>query len=134
MTTESASPSDATPTPPAAPPHPFFINLTLLNSPVSGGAAGHRLNISSIVLTNFDNSPQQVFIFAPVLSSTSSCTGTVIGGANPNFQVYVQPYQTLVIPFPTPMVIAGQRPNCVAGEVTTLLHGGSVQMDVTGYY
>lgn len=133
-TSDSAAPSDATPTPPAAPLHPFFINLFVLNSPVSGGTAGRRLNITSIVLTNFDASPQQVYIFAPVFASSSSCTAQVTGGATPNLQVYVQPQQTLVIPFPTPLVIAGLRPNCIAAEVTTQLHGGSVQMDVTGYY
>jgi hypothetical protein len=39
--------------------------------------------------------------------------------------VYVQPRQTLVIPYPTPLAVAGFTPNRIAAEVTAVLSGGS---------
>ena len=47
--------------------------------------------------------------------------------------VCVQPQQTLHLPYPTPLVINPfQNITCVAAEATTLLHGGSVEIDVNG--
>jgi hypothetical protein len=122
------------PTPPALPVYPFSASLTLANSPQAVGPAGTaQLAISSIVLTNFDTTAQQVFIFAPLLNTGGACGSTVVGGTTPRMQVYVQPTQTLVIPYPTPLVFQGQQHNCIAAEVTTVLHGGSVEMDVVGF-
>jgi hypothetical protein len=39
----------------------------------------------------------------------------------------------MVIPYPTPLVFNHRKVNCVAAEVTTVLHGGSVEVDVTGF-
>jgi hypothetical protein len=121
------------PTPPALPLYPFYASLSLVNVPQSAGPVGtSKLAISSIVLTNFDSAAQQVFIFAPVFN-TGACGSTILGGTTPQMQVYVQPSQTLVIPYPTPLVFQGQQHNCIAAEVTTVLHGGSVEIDVVGF-
>ncbi len=99
------------------------------------GANGGILGITSITLTNFDTSPQQVFLFVPVFASGGCGTGgsNIIGGATPQMTVYVQPQATLHLTYPTPLVInPTQNITCVAAEVTTLLHGGSVEIDVNG--
>src|SRR5450755_4389065 len=62
------------------PSHTFYDRMSVLNSPQSIGPGTGVLGVSSVTLTNFDTSPQQVFIFAPVLSGGSNCTGSVIGG------------------------------------------------------
>lgn len=121
------------PTPPAAPLRPFYDNMSVLNSARAVGPARGKLAITNLTLTNFDTSAQQVFIFAPLFAAGGTCGSPVIGGTAPQMTVYVQPQQTLVIPYPTPLVVERVRPNCIAAEVTTTLHGGSVQVDVTGY-
>jgi len=76
-----------------------------------------------------------VFIFIPIYSGAGCGAGgsTIIGGTTPQMTVYVQPYSTLHLPYPTPLVINPYAGNtCIAAEVTTLLHGGSVTMDVNG--
>lgn len=109
----------------------FYDSQSVQNSPVSLGPDTGILGVSSITLTNFDTSPQQVFIFAPVLSG--SCGSGVIGGSTPRMQVYVPAQATLHLTYPTPLVFAGVSGHtCVAAEVTTLLHGGSVEIDVNG--
>ena len=109
-------------------------SMQVLNDPksIGPGASGGILGISSITLTNFDTSPQQVFIFVPIFSS-GSCGTPIIGGTTPQMQVYVQPQSTLHLTYPTPLVINPYQGNtCIAAEVTTLLHGGSVEIDVNG--
>lgn len=117
------------------PAHTYFGHMTVLNGTNSIGPGTGILGISSITLTNFDASPQQVFIFVPVYSGAGCGAGgsTIIGGTTPQMQFYVQPNSTLHLPFPTPLVINPYAGNtCIAAEVTTLLHGGSVTMDVNG--
>jgi hypothetical protein len=108
--------------------------LNATNS-VGPGANGGILGITSLTLTNFDTSPQQVFIFVPIFSGGGCGSGgsNIVGGSTPQMTVYVQPQSTLHLAYPTPLVI-GPSANitCVAAEVTTLLHGGSVEIDVNG--
>ena len=121
------------PAPPALPVKPFFASLQVQNTPVSAGPATAKLGITNLTITNFDTSAQQVFIFVPLFASGGICGSPVTGGTSPRLQIYVQPSQTLVIPYPTALVVSGQHPNCIAAEVTTILHGGSVEVDVTGF-
>jgi len=117
------------------PAHTYTGHMTLLNSTNSIGPGTGILGITSITLTNFDNTAQQVFIFIPIYSGAGCGAGgsTIIGGTTPQMTVYVQPYATLHLTYPTPLVINPYAGNtCIAGEVTTLLHGGSVTMDVNG--
>jgi hypothetical protein len=118
------------------PSKPVYESMTVLNSPVSVGPDTGTWGVTNITLTNYDASPQQVFIFAPVFASGggAGCSGAIIGGGSPQLQIYVQPQQTLVIPYPTPLVFPGVSGHtCIAAEVTTLLHGGSVSVDVNGF-
>ena len=117
------------------PSHTYTGHMTLLNATNSIGPGTGVLGISSITLTNFDNTAQQVFIFIPIYSGAGCGAGgsTIIGGTTPQMTVYVQPYSTLHLTYPTPLVINPYAGNtCIAAEVTTLLHGGSVTMDVNG--
>ena len=117
------------------PSHTWSGHMAVLNTPNSMGPGTGILGITSITLTNFDANPQQVFIFVPIFSGGGCGSGgsNVIGGATPQMTVYVQPQQTLHLAYPTPLVFnPNQNITCVAAEVTTLLHGGSVEIDVNG--
>jgi hypothetical protein len=112
-------------------------SMSVLNTTNSmgPGSNGGILGITSITLTNFDTSPQQVFIFVPIFASGGCGTGgsNIVGGTTPQMTVYVQPQSTLHLTYPTPLVISPyQSVTCVAAEVTTQLHGGSVEIDVNG--
>jgi hypothetical protein len=98
------------------------------------GAGAGVLGISSITLTNFDASPQQVFIFTPIFANPGSdCSGTIIGGTSPQRTVFVQGKSTLHLPFPTPLVVNPVSGlTCIAAEVTTT-HTGAVELDFTGF-
>jgi hypothetical protein len=109
--------------------------MQVLNATRSVGPGTGILGITSLTLTNFDTQPQQVFIFVPIFSGGGCGTGgsNIVGGTEPQMTVYVAPQSTLHLTYPTPMVInpfAGIT--CIAAEVTTLLHGGSVEIDVNG--
>ena len=115
------------------PGHTFTERMQVLNSVKSIGPGTGVLGVSSITLTNFDTSPQQVFIFVPIFSGGTSCTGSVIGGTVPQMTVYVPPQSTLHLAYPTAFVINPyQGRTRIAAEVTRLLHGGSVEVDVNG--
>jgi hypothetical protein len=104
-------------------------------SSVGPGATGGILGITSLTLTNFDSSAQQVFIFVPIFSSGGCGSGgsNIVGGTTPQMTFYVQPQSTLHLAYPTPLVIGPSAGiTCIAAEVTTLLHGSSVEIDVDG--
>jgi hypothetical protein len=109
--------------------------MSVLNTTNSMGPGTGIFGVTSLTLTNFDTSAQQVFIFVPIFSGGGCGSGgsSIIGGTGPQMTVYVQPQSTLHLSYPTPLVInpyAGIT--CLAAEVTTLLHGGSVEIDVNG--
>ena len=117
------------------PSHTWSGRMQVLNATKSIGPGTGILGVTSITLTNFDAQPQQVFIFVPIFSGGGCGSGgsNIIGGTEPQMTVYVQPQQTLHLAYPTPLVINPfQNITCVAAEVTTLLHGGSVEIDVNG--
>lgn len=110
-------------------------HMSVVNAVSTVGPGTGILGITSLTLTNFDNTAQQVFIFVPIYSGAGCGAGgsSVIGGTTPQMTVYVQPFQTLHLTYPTPLVINPNAGNtCIAAEVTTLLHGGSVTIDVNG--
>ena len=117
------------------PAHTYTGHMTVLNATTSVGPGTGILGITSLTLTNFDTQPQQVFIFVPIFSGAGCGSGgsAIIGGTTPQMTVYVQPQSTLHLTYPTPLVINPYQNNtCIAAEVTTLLHGGSVTIDVNG--
>ena len=117
------------------PAHTFAGRMQVLNTTSSIGPGTGIFGVTSLTLTNFDAQPQQVFIFVPIFSGGGCGSGgsNVIGGTLPQMTVYVQPQQTLHLAYPTPLVINPfQNITCIAAEVTTLLHGGSVEIDVNG--
>jgi hypothetical protein len=119
------------------PSKPINESMTVLTSPVSSGPDAGTFGVSNIIVTNFDSSPQQVLIFQPVIASGGSagCGGAVLGGGGPRLIVYVQSRQTLVIPYPTPLVFSGiNGHSCIAAQIlTTPVNGGFVEVDVNGF-
>jgi len=117
------------------PSRTFTGRMQVLNTTNSIGPGTGIFGVTSITLTNFDSSPQQVFIFVPIFSGGGCGSGgsNIIGGTTPQMTVYVAPQSTLHLTYPTPMVINPfQNITCIGAEVTTLLHGGSVEIDVNG--
>jgi hypothetical protein len=115
------------------PSRTWYGSMSVLNSINSMGPGTGILGITSITLTNFDSSAQQVFIFAPIYAGGGLCGSPIIGGSDPRMQVYVQPNSTLHLTYPTPLVMNPISGNtCIAAEVTTQLHAGSVEIDVNG--
>jgi len=117
------------------PARTYSGRMQVLNSTNSTGPGTGIFGITSLTLTNFDSSPQQVFIFVPIFSGGDCGSGgsNIIGGTSPQMTVYVQPQTTLHLAYPTPLVVNPlSNITCIAAEVTTLLHGGSVEVDVNG--
>jgi hypothetical protein len=117
------------------PAHTFSGRMQVLNATKSMGPGTGIFGISSLTLTNFDTQPQQVFIFVPIFSGGGCGTGgsNIVGGTEPQMTVYVRPQETLHLTYPTPLVFSPFNGiTCLAAEVTTLLHGGSVEIDVNG--
>ena len=115
----------------------FSGRMSVLNTTnsIGPGSNGGILGITSITLTNFDAGPQQVFLFVPIFSGGGCGSGgsNIVGGTTPQMTVYVQPQSTLHLTYPSPLVINPfANITCIAAEVTTLLHGGSVEIDVNG--
>ena len=109
--------------------------MQVLNAAKSMGPGTGIFGITSLTLTNFDTQPQQVFLFVPIFSGGGCGSGgsNIVGGTEPQMTVYVAPQSTLHLTYPTPMVINPfNNITCIAAEVTTLLHGGSVEIDVNG--
>ena len=115
------------------PAHTWADSMYVVNAVNTVGPGTGILGVSSLTLTNYDASPQQVFIFVPTFSSGTCGSGVVSGGSTPRIQVYVQGRSTQQLTFPTPWVVSPYNGiTCLAAEVTTLLNGGSVEIDVNG--
>lgn len=119
------------------PAHTFTGRMQVLNATSSVGPGTGVFGVTSLTLTNFDASPQQVFIFVPIFSGGGCGSGSggsnIVGGTTPQMTVYVAAQSTLHLTYPTPLVINPYlNITCLAAEVTTLLHGGSVEIDVNG--
>ena len=115
------------------PSHTFFETTFSVNSIQSFGPGTGVLGVSSITLTNFDSSSQQVALYAPIFSSGSGCAGTVIGGTGSSLVFIVQPLSTLHLTYPTALVFNPvQGRTCIATQVLSTLHGNFVQIAVNG--
>jgi len=112
------------------PANPFFDEINLLNGDKKAvGVGTGRLAVTTMTVTNFDGTEQQLFVFAPVFSG-GGCSGTPIGGSLPIARALLPARSTMQLQFPTPMVFSG--PACIAAEITTVMTG-SVTLDVVGY-
>ncbi|HEY1837983.1 MAG: hypothetical protein WBQ17_00035 [Rhizomicrobium sp.] len=110
----------ANPTPPAAPPKPFFAAFDVSSAAQGAGPGSSKIVITSITLTNFSSSAQSVYVFAPIYGSdTTSCTAAVAGGTEPGIEIEVQAKATISVPFPSGLVFHGFTPNCVAVQGQT---------------
>jgi hypothetical protein len=118
----------------ALPAQPFHasINLNVAGVAKAAGVSGQRLAVTTITVSNFNGTTQQLFLFNPLMDS-GSCGGNVVGGANPQVTVLLEPFKTLQLQFPTPRIFEFGGLGCLAAEVTTVMAGGSVLVDVIGY-
>ena len=126
------------PTTTAVPVTPFYGMLQLSGTGAqSVGSGTGTLGITQIILTSSDSTVDQVNIFSALLNGACGGTNTVEAATNPFLLVKVQPNSTLVIPFPTPLVIT---PNdgytstlrtCLAASMP--ITGGNVVMTVNGF-
>jgi hypothetical protein len=110
------------------------INLSN-NSRLSFGPNTGVLGISSLTLTNYSATAQQVFIFEPIFGAAATdCYAPIIGAGGPQMTLIVQGNSTLHLTYPSPLVyspLGGHT--CIGAEVTTLLGGGSIEIVVNGF-
>jgi len=120
--------------PGALPANPFAQSMTLIagGDKKAVGVNGARLAVTTLTLSNFDGNSQQLFLFDPVMNG-GSCGGSVIGGGSPSTTVILPAYSTTQLQFPVPRVFDLNGLGCIAAEVTTVLSGGSVIVDVVGF-
>jgi len=118
---------------PAFPANPFSATITITSGQkkAAGPAAG-TLGVTSLTITNFNNSTQQLFVFAPVLGGPN-CASQITGGSNPSYTLILEPNRTLQLTFPTPLIFPKTGGiSCIAAEVTTV-QTGNVSILVNGY-
>ena len=113
------------------PGHPFATQITIPSAGYPHGRAdgptgGGTLGVTSITITNFDAQAQQATIFLPAMDSPG-CSGSVIGGADPQIKMFVPAGTTMHFAYPTPLVFGP----CVAAQVNTA-HTGGVEFDING--
>ena len=119
----------------ALPSRPFFDEITLVGSEKKAvGTNTGTLGVTTITISNFDSSIQQLFLFNPSISSGSTCNaGTIAGGSIPVAHLILEPNKTVQLQYPIPLVftpIGGL--SCIAAEVTTT-HSGAVTVGVNGF-
>jgi len=116
------------------PAQPFFesVILTTATPKKTVGVAGQRLAVTTLLITNFDSTPQAVNLSNPVING-STCSGPVIGGANPQLGVLLEPRKTVQIQFPTPLIFSLTDRGCIEFMMASVLSGGSVQVAVVGF-
>ena len=120
------------------PPHKaFFAALTFDPSDtgmkgVGYGSSGETMVVSSLVITNFNTTPQQVR-FTGVLASMEACSGTLDAVVTrPRTTVILEPFKTLQLTFPVPLKYSPyQGQTCMGIEVTSL-HASDVLVLVSG--
>ena len=113
--------------------NPFSATITITSGQkkAAGPAAG-TLGVTSLTITNFNNSTQQLFVFAPVLGGPN-CASQITGGSNPSYTLILEPNRTLQLTFPTPLIFPKTGGiSCIAAEVTTV-QTGNVSILVNGY-
>ena len=105
------------------------------NSAYTFGPNTGVLGISSLTITNFSATAQQVFIFEPIFGAAATdCYSPIIGAGGTQMTLIVQGNSTLHLTYPSPLVyspLGGHT--CIGAEVTTLLGGGSVEIVVNGF-
>ncbi len=90
------------------------------------GPGTGTLGVTSITLTNFDATAQQVYIFAATVTTPGDCSSSVVGFESPSMSVYVQPNSTLHLSYPSPLVfhpISGST--CIGGNLPSALPGSA---------
>jgi hypothetical protein len=133
LTSVAAHPVRAAADSPAFPSNPFFAAMTITSGQKKAvGPDAGTLGVTSLTISNFNNSTQQLFIFAPVIKGTN-CNGTISGGGSPTLHLLLEPNKTVHLTFPTPLVFAKiGSVSCIAAEVTTV-QAASVIIEVNGF-
>ena len=82
------------------------VEFGSLNGGVVVGPGTGTLGVTSLTVTNYDATLQDVFVFVPQLSlnTPGTCNGFLSGVAGPSFHILVQPYSTIHIAYPSPLV------------------------------
>jgi hypothetical protein len=112
------------------PSNPFFARMVLSpqNILMSAGPDTGTLGVTNITVTNSDSTRNVVFILAPLFAN-GGCGSVIAGGANPFMTIYVGPFSTQTIIYPTPLVFGGiQGHTCVAAQSS-----GNVEVYLNGF-
>jgi hypothetical protein len=113
------------------PSTPFYGKMRLTPQAYlsSIGPDTGTLGITNIIVTNFDATTNEVFIFAPLFAGAAGCGSAVTGGTSLNFTIVLQPHSTQTISYPTPLVWGPiQGHSCIGASIAA-----NVEVDVNGF-
>lgn len=116
-----ASAQNTSPAIPSRPfTHEFVVHPDETGPLVAGPTGGTLLAITSVTITNFGNSPDQVRVSAPVMDG-DSCTAEATAGEAQHFgtTVLLEARATLHLDYPSPLVFGAGGPPCIAVEART---------------
>ncbi len=119
---------------PAFPATPFVSEISLNDSTTkSVGPATGTLGVTSLTLSNFNSTIQQIFLSGAVFSAGKACGSAPTGGTLPQMSILVPPMQTVHLTYPTPLVFTKVNGiSCLALSQTTA-HTNSVLVMINGY-
>jgi hypothetical protein len=96
-----------------SPTNPFSADIVLTgsNSKKAVGPSAGTLGVTSLTISNFSTSAQQLSIFRAIFSlvPNPSCGANDIGGSEPATTVNLEPRKTLQLTFPTPLVFKNDQ-------------------------
>jgi hypothetical protein len=119
----------------ALPTEPFSgaMTFTATDGFKAVGVPGRRLAVTTITISNYNDNMEEVFLFNPSITGSGCESGTVGGGSRPTTNVILEPFKSLQLQYPVPMVfepVGGL--GCIAAGVSTT-HAGAVIVDVIGF-
>jgi len=118
----------------AFPTTPFSADIQLGDTTTkSAGPATGTLGVTSITVTNFNTTTQQVFFGAATFATGKTCGGVPVGGADPAMIIMIPPTQTVHLTYPTPLVFPKLNGISCIGISDTGTHSLPIRILINGY-
>ncbi len=114
----------------------YELQTGIINGGYSVGPGTGTLGVTSLTITNYDNNPQDIFVFIPVTvgAAPGSCGGFLTAVQGPSFHVIVGGISTLHLPFPSPLIVnALQGAGTCIGLQAGTPRSGNVNITVNGF-
>ncbi|MGA7914472.1 MAG: hypothetical protein WCA00_04490 [Candidatus Acidiferrales bacterium] len=133
LVTVSNTTANPVPTQQVIPGQPFFARMVLSGGAAqsAGPGASGRLAVTNVTISNLGSGTQEVFVFAPVVTTGGTCGDAVIGGSDPSMRLLVPQGQTLTVSYPTALIFSPVNGvSCLAAENFV---SAPIEVYVTGF-